>query len=102
MRKILSKLVLGIRHILEGYDDDSGVWHVGDLEQRLNQLGVWRDRLAKPLEELPQLSKADNNARRTIDAYIKYREETGVSRAEAVEEFVRESAYTWFNRLFAL
>ncbi|GAH74650.1 unnamed protein product, partial [marine sediment metagenome] len=76
--------------------------HAGDLEQRLNQFGVWRDRPAKPLEELPQLSETDNKARRTVDAYIKYREETGVSRAEAVEEFIRESAYTWFNRLFAL
>jgi len=102
LRKTLSKLVLGIRHLLEGYYEDSGVWHAGDLEQRLNQIGVWRDRTAKPLEELPQLSEADKKARRTVDAYIKYREDTGVSRAEAVEEFIRESTYTWFNRLFAL
>ncbi|EMR73248.1 putative N6-adenine-specific DNA methylase [Thaumarchaeota archaeon SCGC AB-539-E09] len=102
LRNILSKLVLGIRHLLEGYYDDGGVWHAGDLEQRLNQVGVWRDRPAKPLDELPQLSEADNKARRTVDAYIKYREETGVDRVEAVVEFIRESAYTWFNRLFAL
>jgi len=102
LRKILSKLVLEIRHLLEGIYDDRGVWHAGDLEQRLNQIGVWRDRPAKPLEELPQLSEVGNKARRTVDAYIKYRKETGVNRAEAVEEFIRESAYTWFNRLFAL
>jgi len=102
LRKVLSKLVLGIRHLLEGYYDDRGIWHVGDLEQRLNQLGVWRNRPAKPLEELPQLSETDNKARRTVDAYIKYREDIGVSRADAVEEFIQESAYTWFNRLFAL
>lgn len=102
LRKVLKKLVLGVRHLLEGYYDNFGVWHAGDLEQRLNQLGVWRDRPAIPLEELPQLSEVDNKARRTVNAYIKYREDTGVNRSEAVEEFIRESAYSWFNRLFAL
>jgi hypothetical protein len=33
---------------------------------------------------------------------LKFREEAGVGREAAVSEFVRESAYTWANRLFAL
>ena len=33
---------------------------------------------------------------------MKLREDAGVGRAEAVAEFVRETAYTWANRLLAL
>ena len=102
LRNVLRKLILSIRHLLEGYPDDREVWQAGDLEQRMNQIGVWRDRQAKPLEELPWLSEVDKKTRRTVDAYIKYREETGINRAEAVEEFICESTYTWVNRLFAL
>ena len=37
-----------------------------------------------------------------VDAYIAFRAEAGVGQAEAVAEFVRESAYTWANRLLCL
>ena len=37
-----------------------------------------------------------------IDAYLALRSDTGVSPSDAVAEFVRESAYSWANRLFAL
>jgi hypothetical protein len=101
LKKILRGISLEIRRLLEGHYDDHGKWHAGDLEQRLNQMGLWRDRTAKPIEEL-RLSPEDKAARRLVDGYLKLREEAGVGREAAVSEFVRESAYTWANRLFAL
>jgi hypothetical protein len=102
LKKILRALSLDIRHTLEGTYDNSGAFHPGDLETRLNGLGVWRERPAKPLDELGYLSAEDKAARQVIDAYIAYRAEAGVERADAVSEFVRESAYNWANRLLAL
>ena len=100
-KKILKAIVLELRHMLEGYYSGSD-WHAGDLEQRLNALGVWRDRSPLPADELAGLSDADRDARKVVDAYLKLRDEAGVRREEAVAEFVRETAYTWANRLLAL
>jgi hypothetical protein len=100
-KKILKAIVLELRHMLEGYYNGSD-WHAGDLEQRLNALGVWRDRSPLPADELAGLSDADRDARKVVDAYLKLRDEAGVRREEAVAEFVRETAYTWANRLLAL
>lgn len=102
LKKILRSVSLELRHILEGRYDEHGHFHPGDLERRLNEIGIWRDRSAKPAEEMPHLSVVDRSARTVIDAYILFRKEAGVSLADAVAEFVRESAYTWANRLFAL
>jgi hypothetical protein len=102
LKKILRALSLDLRHTLEGWYDNTGAFHPGDLETRLNALGVWRERVSKPIEELPYLSTEDKTARQVIDAYIAYRAEAEVSLADAVAEFVRESAYNWANRLFAL
>ena len=96
LKKKLRALSLALRHTLEGSADQAG-----DLESRLNQMGVWRDRPPKPVEEL-RLSTQDLAARRIVDAFLNYREEAGVSRKEAFAEFVRESAYSWANRLFML
>ncbi|MBA7693765.1 hypothetical protein ES703_102354 [subsurface metagenome] len=101
-KRILKTISLEIRHILEGWYDAAGEFLVGDLEQRLNQIGVWRDKAPKPVEELPHLSDPDRKAREVIDVYISYREETGVNRHEAMAEFICESAYSWANRLFTL
>ena len=100
-KKVLKAVVLELRHMLEGYYDGSR-WHAGDLEQRLNAVGVWRDRDPLPADELAGLSPADINARKVADAYLALRDEAGVGREEAVAEFVRETAYTWTNRLLAL
>lgn len=100
-KKILKAIVLELRHTLEGYYNGSD-WHGGDLEQRLNALGVWRDRNPLPADELAGMSAADREARKVVDAYLKLRDEAGVARDEAVAEFVRETAYTWSNRLLAL
>lgn len=102
LKKILRTVSLELRHILEGRYDEHGHFHPGDLERRLNEIGIWRDRSAKAAEEMPHLSVEDRSARTVIDAYILFRKEAGVSLADAVAEFVRESAYTWANRLFAL
>jgi hypothetical protein len=65
-------------------------------------LGVRRDRASVPVDELGHLTDEDRQARRVVDAHLKLREEAGVEQAEAVAEFVRETAYTWANRLLAL
>lgn len=101
-KNILRGLSLSLRHLLEGYYDEQDRWHPGDLERRLNEIGIWKDRAPKPLQELHQLSEADLNARRVVEAYIQYRRDSGTSREDAVAEFILECAYTWFNRLFAL
>jgi len=96
LKKKLRVLSLALRHTLEGSPGQAG-----DLESRLNQMGVWRDRPPKPVEEL-RLSAPDLAARRIVDAFLNYRQEAGISQKEAFAEFVRESAYTWANRLFML
>lgn len=101
-KKTLRAISLEIRHILEGTYNEYGQWQPGYLERRLNELGIWRDREPKPVEEMIHLSAEDKAGRQVVDAYINFRNEAGVTRQEAVAEFVRESAYTWFNRLFAL
>jgi hypothetical protein len=101
-KKILKAIVLELRHLLEGLYDGDGRWHPGDLEQRLAAIGIRRDRNPVPIDELPHLSDEDKNARKVVEAYLTLRQEAGISPTEAVAEFVRETAYTWSNRLLAL
>lgn len=101
-KKVLKAVSLELRHLLEGSYDAAGQWHPGDLEQRLAAIGVRRDRESVKADELPHLSLADQKARQVVDAYLQLRAEAGVAREEAVAEFVRETAYTWANRLLAL
>lgn len=102
LKKILKALSLELRHLLEGWYDAGGAWHAGDLEQRLAGLGVWRGREPLPADEFSHLPAADRAAREVVDAYLALRREAGVPRGDAVAEFVRETAYTWANRLLAL
>lgn len=101
-KKILKPLVLTLRHLLEGRYDEHGIWHGGDLEARMNSLGVWWDRDSIPADEVTYQSAEDRHAREVIDAYLTLREEAGIDRKAAIEEFVRETAYTWANRLLVL
>ncbi|MCY2987294.1 MAG: Eco57I restriction-modification methylase domain-containing protein, partial [Planctomycetota bacterium] len=101
-KKILKAISLELRHLLEGQYDASTKWQPGDLEKRLAAIGVRRDREPVNVDELAHLSPADQKARQVVDAYLKLRAEAGVSREDAVAEFVRETAYTWANRLLAL
>ncbi len=102
LKKILKPVTLALRHLLEGEYDAEGKWKPGDLEQRLAALGVRRDRASRPVDELGKLADEDRYARKVVDAYLKLRQEAGVERADGVAEFVRETAYTWANRLIAL
>jgi hypothetical protein len=102
LKKTLKAVTLELRHLLEGRYDGDGKWKPGDLGQRLAAIGVRRDRASVPVDELGHLTDEDRQARRVVDAYLKLREEAGVERTEAVAEFVRETAYTWANRLLAL
>ncbi|OPY50192.1 MAG: Eco57I restriction-modification methylase [Methanosaeta sp. PtaU1.Bin060] len=96
LKKTLRAISLETRHILEGQNGEAG-----DLEQQLNRLGIWLDR-SKPVVEMPHLSDVDRDAREVMDAYLDFRQQANVARKDAVAEFIRESAYTWANRLFAL
>jgi hypothetical protein len=98
----LKSIVLNLRHILEGRYDDAGVWHPGDLEERLAALGVRRDREAMALEQLSHLSEEDHRTRQIVDVFIQSNLKSGQAREEAIHEFLQESAYTWANRLIAL
>ena len=101
-KKVLKSISLELRHLLEGSYDAAGQWYPGDLEQRLAGIGVRRDREPVGVDELSHLPPADQKARQVVDAYLQLRAEAGVAREEAVAEFVRETAYTWANRLLAL
>lgn len=98
----LKIIVLNLRHILEGRSDAAGVRQPGDLEVRLAALGVRADRPAVPLDQIPHLSAEDRNARQVVDAFLESHRKNGVGPEEALPEFIRESAYTWANRLLAL
>src|SRR5579875_58938 len=100
LRSTLRALVLEIRHELEGFYDSRDQWHAGDLERRLAEIGVRKDR-SLPAAEL-KLSPEDGIARNVIDAFIESRIEAGESREGAFAEFVRVCAYSWANRLLAL
>jgi hypothetical protein len=102
LKKTLKAVTLELRHLLEGRYDQGGQWKPGDLEQRLAAIGVRPDRDSVPVDELGHLTNEDRQARKVVDAYLKLRDETGLERSEAVAEFVRETAYTWANRLLAL
>ncbi len=101
-KSVLRSLILEIRHGLEGGPDDDGNVVPGDLPRRLASIGVRTDRASVSVEELPHLSPEDRAARRVVDAFIEIRTAAGVSRADAVAEYVRGSAYSWANRLLAL
>lgn len=101
-KKALRAISLELRHTLEGTYDERGDFQPGDLERRLNAIGVWRNRPSKPLAELTHLPDEDKAARQVIDAYLGFRAEAGVGQADAVAEFVREAAYNWANRLLTL
>ena len=102
LKGCLKAIVLALRRELEGSFDAKGSWQAGDLERRLAAIGVRKDRAPVPIDELPHLSKEDREARRVLDAFLKSRSEAGLDRAGAVEEFIRQAAYTWANRLLAL
>jgi len=101
IKSILKGITLELRGELEGRYDAQGVWQPGDLERRLAEIGVRRDRDSAPANEL-HLAPEDREARRVVDAFLRSRAEAAQSREAAIAEFVRDASYTWANRLLAL
>src|SRR5262245_6632379 len=109
-RGALKRSTLAFRHLLEGYWDD-GTWVPGDLGLVLRSYGIFADRDWLDRTRLPHL-KDDGLALRdrsenAITALIPALPE-GERKAprkalqEATALYIREAAYTWFNRLVAL
>jgi len=109
-RKTLKATTLEMRHILEGYYDNSGRWICGSIEKQLTSLGFRfkRNEWGRPekleLEEwrFDNLNPIHKNAYRHVNAYINHQKESGIKEGEAIDCFTRECAYTWANRLLAL
>lgn len=99
-KSALRSLVLDLRHELEGYYDEQGSRQPGDLDGRLASIGVLRDR-DRQLDEL-SLTPEDVRARQIVAEVLVQRAKDGESRTAALDEFVRNTAYTWANRLLAL
>jgi len=64
--------------------------------------GVHTDGTFEPLDGLTHLDAVGRADRQAIEAAIRHEEVAGATRQEAVERYVRESAFTFLNRLAAL
>ena len=64
--------------------------------------GIHADGTVEPLETLSHLDAVGRADRRAIEAFIGHEEAAGAKQKEAVERFLRESAFTALNRLAAL
>jgi hypothetical protein len=92
LRNAIYNTVVQCRHLLER-----------DLAQQLEgTYGVHTDGTFEPLESLTHLDAVGRADREAIEAAICHEEVAGATRREAVERYVRESAFTFLNRLAAL
>jgi len=64
--------------------------------------GIHVDGTIEPLAEMTNLDAVGCADRKAIEAAIRHEEMVGASREEAVERFIRETAFTTLNRLAAL
>ncbi|MBM4429804.1 MAG: SAM-dependent methyltransferase [Chloroflexi bacterium] len=64
--------------------------------------GVHTDGTVEPLEGLAHLDAVGRADRQAIEASIRHEEAAGAQHREAIERYVRESAFTFLNRLAAL
>lgn len=64
--------------------------------------GVHADGMLEPLDGLGHLDALGRADRQAIEAALRHEQVTGASAQEAVERFLRESAFTSLNRLAAL
>jgi hypothetical protein len=109
-RGALKRSTLAFRHLLEGYRDDS-TWVPGDLELVLRGYGIFRDRDWLDSNRLSHLGDEGltlrHRLKEAIEALIPALPESAQkSASEALQGatalYIREAAYTWFNRLVAL
>jgi len=92
LRNALYTTVVKCRHLLER-----------DLALQLEgTYGIHADGTVEPLEHLTHLDAVGRADRKAIEAAIRHEEVAGASRREAVERYVRQSAFTFLNRLAAL
>ena len=92
LRNTIYTTVIKCRHLLER-----------DLARQLEgTYGVHADGAFEPLESLTHLDAVGCADRQAIEAAIRHEEVAGATRREAVERYVRESAFTFLNRLAAL
>jgi hypothetical protein len=107
---VLKRSTLAFRHLLEGYYDD-GTWVPGDLELVLRGYGIFRDRDWLDRTRLPHLSDDGLTLRDRLEKAITalipaLSDGAGKAPRESLQDatalYIRESAYTWFNRLVAL
>lgn len=74
-----------------------------DLARQLEGMyGVHSDGTMEPPERLGHLDAVGRAEHSAIEAAIRHDERGGSSREQAVERYIRESAFTWLNRLAAL
>ena len=73
-----------------------------EIENRLNNIGIYPDKEWKDGRSLPHLSKDELDNRRRIAAFIKREEKIGHDQKKATSEFIKEASYTWINRLLGL
>ena len=99
LKSKLKSIVIEIRHLLEGYHDKAGTWFPGDLELKLITLGIRKNDTTKDINGLEEI---DIKAREIALAFIENIIDSGGNQEDAITEFIRETAYTWANRLIAL
>ncbi|PPA80394.1 MAG: N-6 DNA Methylase [ANME-2 cluster archaeon HR1] len=73
-----------------------------EIENRLNNIGIYPDKEWKDGRSLPHLSKDELDNRRRVAAFIKREEKIGHDQKKATSEFIKEASYTWINRLIGL
>jgi hypothetical protein len=112
-RGTLRRSTLAFRHLLEGYWANN-VWVPGDLELVLRQFGIFRDRDWLDPARLPHLGDAGLALRVRLEQAIKslissvspLPDHNPQAARDALRKatmlYIREAAYTWFNRLVAL
>ncbi|RLC94942.1 MAG: SAM-dependent methyltransferase, partial [Chloroflexi bacterium] len=92
LRNIIYNTVVKCRELLER-----------DLALQLEGIyGIHADGTVEPLDGLTHLDAVGRADREAIGAFIGHKEAAGADRPEAVEHDVRESAFTFLNRLAAL
>lgn len=108
-RSALRRSTLAFRHLLEGYRDD-GTWVPGDLELVLRGYGIFRDRAWLDPSRLSHLgdeglalrARLEEAIKALIQALPEGEQKSPEARQHATALYIREAAYTWFNRLVAL
>jgi SAM-dependent methyltransferase len=102
-KRRLKAVTLAARHLLEGQvEEGTGTWKPGDLEIVLRGYGVFRDRDWLPVDRLSHLDTGQRALRSGLEEAIKAVQTEGQTSAEAAAQYLRECAYTWWNRLVAL